>query len=77
MIATTVPTRVKAAWARLVRRPWAYFGLSSRAECRHRQASGHQSAFRTEHDTASDRTPLVRMLPSVIAGPASRHGGFR
>jgi hypothetical protein len=23
-----------------------------------------------QHDTASDRTPLARMLPSVIGGPA-------
>jgi hypothetical protein len=27
-----------------------------------------------QHDTSSDRTPLARMLPRVIGGPASRHG---
>ena len=29
------------------------------------------------HDAASDRTPLARVLPRVIGGPASRHGCFR
>jgi hypothetical protein len=45
--------------------------------------SGHGSALKiarwwhSEHDIASDRTPLARMLPRVIGGPASHHGRFR
>jgi hypothetical protein len=40
-----------------------------------RQASGHRSAltivswWHCQHDTASDRTPLARMLPRVMGGP--------
>jgi hypothetical protein len=45
--------------------------------------SGHGSALRiarwwhSEQHTSSDRTPLARMLPRVVGGPASRHGRFQ
>jgi hypothetical protein len=42
--------------------------------------SGQQSALRIaswwqfQHDTSSERTPLARMLPSVMGGPAGDRG---
>jgi hypothetical protein len=47
-----------------------------RAERWHRNVIRHGSALKIvrwwhcQHDTASDRTPLARMLPSVMGGPA-------
>jgi hypothetical protein len=56
-------------------RPASAASLQCRtARLRHRQASGHRSTLSTEHDRLSDRTPLARMLPRVIGGPAWDRG---